>query len=286
MSKSIKIGTGLAAEGRGISIGGGEPLVVFAGPCVIESRDHALRHAEQIKTITDRLALPFVFKSSYDKANRTSKDSFRGVGLERGIEILSEIREQLKVPVITDIHSAEQALKVGVALDVLQIPAFLCRQTDLILAAAGTGKPLFVKKGQFVAPQDMKFVLEKAKSVNNDQVILCERGSSFGYRELIVDFRALTVMSQFGTPVVLDATHSVQVMGGASGVSSGNREFVSVLARAGVAVGVDGIFLECHENPDKAPSDGPNMLPMTALGPLLTDLKVLHELKLETRIRP
>ncbi len=245
--------------------------VLFAGPCVIESEEHLLRHARSLKKLADAAGFPLVFKSSYDKANRTSGSSFRGLGMAEGLRILSNVRGEVKIPVITDVHNLQDVDAVASAVDILQIPAFLCRQTDLICAAAETGKPLLIKKGQFVAPEDMRFVVEKAESVGNSRVMLCERGSCFGYRDLVVDFRSLAIMNEFA-PVVFDATHSVQRMGGAGGSSSGDRRFVAPLARAAVAFGCDGLFIECHENPEQAPSDGPNMLPLAAMPELLERL--------------
>jgi 2-dehydro-3-deoxyphosphooctonate aldolase (KDO 8-P synthase) len=261
----------------------GSKLVLICGPCVIESREHSLRHAEKIKGIADDCNLPLIFKSSYDKANRTAGDSFRGLGLDAGLEILAEVRRDIGVPVITDVHSPAEAKIVSEVVDFLQIPAFLCRQTDLLLAAAETKKPVMIKKGQFVAPEDMKFAVQKIESAGNKNAILCERGSCFGYRDLVVDFRGLSIMRSLGVPVVFDATHSVQIMGGAGGKSSGRREFVPMLARAAVAAGVDGIFIEAHEDPDKAPSDGPNMLSLELLPKLLGDLRLLVEANLQTR---
>lgn len=265
-----------------VAVGASQPLLVICGPCVIESRDQTMKAAETIKGICDELNLPLVFKSSFDKANRTSRSSFRGLGMEEGLEILSEVRRSFDLPVITDIHTALQASEVADAVDILQIPAFLCRQTDLLLAAAETGSPVMIKKGQFVHPLDMAHAVEKIRSAGNKKVMLCERGSLFGYRELVVDFRALQMMRELDCPVVFDATHSVQVMGGEGARSGGNRDFVPALARAAVAVGVDAVFLEAHENPENAPSDGPNMIPFSELKALLEDLKTLSEVKLNT----
>lgn len=270
--------------GRGVRIGDVSQPVLFCGPCVIESRDHAFRHAERIKEIAAKAGLPLVFKSSYDKANRTSLSSFRGAGLEEGLSILSEIRTAFELPVITDVHSPAEAEAAGEVVDVIQVPAFLCRQTDLLQAAAKTGKPVLVKKGQFVAPEDMKFVVQKLVESGNRQAMVCERGCSFGYRELVVDFRSLGMMAQAcGCPVVFDGTHSVQVMGGAGGVSGGSREHIPALVRAAAAVGVHGIFIESHENPGEAPSDGANMLPLEQLPALLSDVIELARLPLQTR---
>ncbi len=263
-----------------VSVGASHPLLIICGPCVVESRDHTMRAAETIVDICRELQLPLVFKSSFDKANRTSSSSFRGPGMSEGLEILAEVRQSFEVPVITDIHSAAQAAEVAETVDILQIPAFLCRQTDLLVAAAKTGSPVMIKKGQFVHPLDMAHAVEKIRSAGNDKVLLCERGSVFGYRELIVDYRGLQMMRELDCPIVFDATHSVQVMGGQGARSGGNRAFVPALARAAVAVGVDAVFLEAHENPDAAPSDGPNMIPFAKLKSLLEDLKSLSELKL------
>ena len=262
---------------------GGAELVIICGPCVIESRDHCLRHAEKIKKIAEVVSLPLVFKASYDKANRTSASSYRGIGLDEGLAVLSEVRSSFKLPVVTDVHSEDDVPAVAAVVDLLQIPAFLCRQTSLLLAAGNAKKPVMIKKGQFLAPQDMAYAVEKVCSTGNNQVLACERGTCFGYRELIVDFRGLRVMSSQGTPVIFDATHSVQVMGGAGGASGGDRTNVALLARAAVAVGVKGVFIEAHEDPDRAPSDGPNMVPLSQLELLLRDLKTIHELSLNTR---
>jgi 2-dehydro-3-deoxyphosphooctonate aldolase (KDO 8-P synthase) len=265
-----------------IELGNGS-LAIICGPCVIESREHALRMSEAIKNICDKLELPLIYKSSFDKANRTSASGYRGLGMEQGLEILSEVRTTFGVPIVTDIHVEEQAEVVAEVADLLQIPAFLCRQTDLLISAGRTKKPVMVKKGQFVHPEDMRFAKEKLEQ-SGARVLLCERGATFGYRELIVDFRSLEIMRGLGCPVVFDATHSVQIMGGANGKSSGNRKYVPMLARAAVAVGVDAVFIECHNDPDSAPSDGPNMLPLERLEELLTDLKAISELKLATRV--
>ena len=282
--QSVKL-TGPDGE---LVVGPGRDLALFCGPCVIENRDDLLFHAEAIKGIASRVGLPLIFKSSYDKANRTSLSSFRGVGLEQGLRLLEEVRRDLNIPVVTDVHSPEDVPSVVDSVDVVQIPAFLCRQTDLLVAAGSalSLKPeaaVLIKKGQFLAPEDMRFAVEKVKGAGGSQILLCERGACFGYRELIVDYRSLDVMSRIGCPVVFDATHSVQVMGGAGGASSGNRELVPLLARAAVAAGVSAVFLESHRDPDKAPSDGANMIALDNLEGLLTDLKALHDLKLSTR---
>ena len=254
------------------------PLSVIAGPCAIEGRQQTLEAAAALKEIFFQAGVPLVFKSSFDKANRSSGASYRGVGMAEGLSILAEVRERYDVPVITDIHLPEQAIPVAEAVDMLQIPAFLCRQTDLLLAAAATGKPVNIKKGQFLSPWEMRHVLAKARSTGNERICLCERGSSFGYNNLVVDMRGLEIMKTTGHPVIFDATHSVQLPGAGDGKSGGQREFVAALARAAVAVGVAGLFLETHPDPDAAPCDGPNMLPFTALPSLLATLKELDRI--------
>lgn len=254
------------------------PLSVIAGPCAIEGRQQTLEAAAALKEIFLQAGVPLIFKSSFDKANRSSGASYRGVGMTEGLSILAEVRERYDVPVITDIHLPEQAIPVAEAVDMLQIPAFLCRQTDLLLAAAATGKPVNIKKGQFLSPWEMRHVLAKARSTGNERICLCERGSSFGYNNLVVDMRGLEIMKTTGHPVIFDATHSVQLPGAGDGKSGGQREFVAPLARAAVAVGVAGLFLETHPDPDAAPCDGPNMLPFTALPSLLTTLKELDRI--------
>jgi len=249
------------------------PLALIAGPCVLESKAHALEMANALKEIAGRVGIGFVYKTSFDKANRTSAKSARGLGLEQALPIFAEVREKLKVPVLTDVHDAEQCARVAPAVDVLQIPAFLCRQTDLLVAAAKTGKKVNVKKGQFLAPWDMQNVVEKISGAGNRNVLVTERGVSFGYNTLVSDMRALPILKRTtGAPVIFDATHSVQQPGGKGTSSGGEREFVPVLARAAVAVGVAGIFIETHQDPDKAPSDGPNMLPLKEMEPLLRGL--------------
>lgn len=261
-----------------ISISNTRPLAVIAGPCAMESRSQTLEAAAALKEIFAAARIPLIFKSSFDKANRSSGASFRGVGMADGLAILADVREQYALPVITDIHLPDQAVPVAEVADMLQIPAFLCRQTDLLLAAAATGKPVNIKKGQFLAPWEMRHVLNKARSTGNDRICLCERGTSFGYNNLIVDMRGLEVMKTTGCPVIFDATHSVQLPGAGDGRSGGQREFVATLARAAVAVGVAGLFLETHPDPNKAPCDGPNMLPFTSLPSLLSLLKELDRL--------
>lgn len=253
-------------------------LSVIAGPCAIEGRQQTLEAAAALKEIFLQAGVPLIFKSSFDKANRSSGASYRGVGMAEGLSILAEARERYDVPVITDIHLPEQAMPVAEVVDMLQIPAFLCRQTDLLLAAAATGKPVNIKKGQFLSPWEMRHVLAKARSTGNDRICLCERGSSFGYNNLVVDMRGLEIMKTTGHPVIFDATHSVQLPGAGDGKSGGQREFVAALARAAVAVGVAGLFLETHPDPDAAPCDGPNMLPFTALPSLLATLKELDRI--------
>lgn len=254
------------------------PLSVIAGPCAIEGRQQTLEAAAALKEIFLQAGVPLIFKSSFDKANRSSGASYRGVGMTEGLSILAEVRERYDVPVITDIHLPEQAIPVAEAVDMLQIPAFLCRQTDLLLAAAATGKPVNIKKGQFLSPWEMRHVLAKARSTGNERICLCERGSSFGYNNLVVDMRGLEIMKATGHPVIFDATHSVQLPGAGDGKSGGQREFVAPLARAAVALGVAGLFLETHPDPDAAPCDGPNMLPFTALPSLLATLKDLDRI--------
>ena len=248
------------------------PLALIAGPCALESRAHALEMAAALKEITGRLGIAFVYKTSFDKANRTSGASARGLGLEAALPIFADIREKLGVPVLTDVHEAGQCAALAQAVDVLQIPAFLCRQTDLLVAAAKTGRPVNVKKGQFLAPWDMANVVAKLTCAGNANVLVTERGASFGYNTLVSDMRALPILARTGAPVIFDATHSVQQPGGQGASSGGEREFVPVLARAAVAVGVAGVFIETHQDPDKAPSDGPNMIPINQLEPLLQTL--------------
>ncbi|HEX4999508.1 MAG TPA: 3-deoxy-8-phosphooctulonate synthase [Terriglobia bacterium] len=250
-------------------------LFLIAGPCVIESRDHALFMARELRQIAAACGAPLVFKASFDKANRSSIRSFRGPGMDAGLEILSEIRRDLRVPVLTDIHEPDQAERVAAAVDILQIPAFLCRQTDLIVAAARTGRIMNVKKGQFLAPWEMKNVVDKALEAGSDRVTLTERGASFGYNNLVVDFRSIPIMQSFGCPVVLDVTHSLQLPGGLGSRSGGQPEYIPVLARAGVAAGANGLFMEVHDDPSRALSDGPNALKLSLLPALLQQLTVL-----------
>ncbi len=256
-----------------VPIGGGRPLVFIGGTCVIESRDSALRHADAIRRITDRIGMACVYKSSFDKANRTSVHAARGPGLEEGLAILAEVKRQVGVPVVTDVHVAEQAGPVAEVADLLQTPAFLCRQTDFLLAVARAGKPVNVKKGQFLAPWDMGPLLEKLASTGNRELLVTERGASFGYNNLVADMRSLAVLGELGYPVVYDAGHSVQLPGGQGSASSGQRHFIRPLARAAVAVGIDAVFLETHEDPDRALSDGPNSYPLAELPALLAELQ-------------
>jgi len=256
-----------------IAFGGGAPLVFIGGPCVIESRDHALRHAEQLRDITTRVGVPFIFKSSYDKANRTSLTSYRGPGLDAGLEILVTVRREIGVPVLTDVHESKDATAVAAVVDILQTPAFLCRQTDFLLAVAAAGKPVNVKKAQFLAPWDMGPVLDKMASTGNSDLLVAERGYAFGYNNLVADMRSLPILAGFGYPVIYDAGHSVQLPGGLGGSSGGQRQFIRSLARAAVATGVDGVFLEVHEDPDHAKSDGPNSYPLAEIEALLQELK-------------
>lgn len=255
-----------------LTIGGRNPLVLIAGPCVIEDPERTLAIGRAVKDIACRLDMPYIFKASYDKANRSSYKSFRGPGLDKGLAILRHIKEELQVPVLSDIHCVTQVEAAAAVLDVLQIPAFLCRQTDLVHAAAATGLAVNVKKGQFLAPWDMQNVIDKIREAGNDNILLTERGVSFGYNNLVADMRSLAVMRRFGYPVVFDATHSVQLPGGAGTTSGGQREFVPYLARAAAAVGIDALFLEVHDNPDQALSDGPNMVRLDDLEPLLRDV--------------
>jgi len=254
-----------------------EDFFLIGGPCVIESREHALRMASRIREITSSLGLPYIFKASYDKANRTSVESFRGPGVEEGLRILAEVRKEVGVPVLSDIHEPAHAQLAAGVLDVLQIPAFLCRQTDLLVAAARTGKIVNIKKGQFVSPKDIGHAVEKVRQSGNPRVILTERGSSFGYNNLVVDFRSFPIMQEFGCPVVFDITHSLQLPGGQGHASGGQPEFIPVLARAGVAAGVDGIFMEIHDDPSRALSDGPNALDLSLLRSLLDDLVAIRQ---------
>jgi 2-dehydro-3-deoxyphosphooctonate aldolase (KDO 8-P synthase) len=261
----------IVAVGK-VRFGNALPLALIAGPCVLESRAHALEMAAALKDIAARRGVGFVYKTSFDKANRTSGRSARGVGLDKALAIFAELRQKLGVPVLTDVHEPEQCAPVAEVVDILQIPAFLCRQTDLLVAAAKTGRAINVKKGQFLAPWDMANVVEKITGAGNRNVLVTERGVSFGYNTLVSDMRALPVLAKTGAPVIFDATHSVQQPGGQGASSGGEREFVPVLARAAVAVGIAGLFIETHQDPDRAPSDGPNMIPLKEMEPLLERL--------------
>ena len=270
----------------GFEVGLDRPLFLIAGPCVIESRQLALDTAGQIKEICAGLGMPFIYKSSYDKANRSSSQSFRGLGMEQGLDILAEVKKQIGVPVLTDVHTEAEVPAVAAVVDVLQTPAFLARQTDFIQACAASGKPVNIKKGQFMAPGDMKNVVAKAKEANAgaDSIMVCERGASFGYNNLVSDMRSLAIMRETGCPVVFDATHSVQLPGGQGTTSGGQREFVPVLARAAVAVGIAGLFMETHLDPDRALSDGPNAWPLPKLRDLLEQLRDLDALVKQRRM--
>ena len=261
---------------RNLAIGQRQPLVFIAGPCVIETHESCLKLADRLKTIFQSKKLPFIFKASYDKANRTSVNSYRGPGVKEGLKILADIKKRLGLPILSDVHSEEEIPIVSETLDIIQIPAFLCRQTDLILAAAKTGKPINIKKGQFLAPWDMRAVVEKVLSTGNEQILLTERGTCFGYNNLVSDMRSLVIMRELGYPVIYDATHSVQLPGGQGNVSGGERNMVIPLARAAVATGCDGLFLEVHENPEKALSDAATMLSIEALPNLLDHVLEIH----------
>ena len=270
---------------NGFKIGNDETLTIIAGPCQMQTVDHALMIASDIKKSCDDAGLNFVYKSSFDKANRTSLNAARGIGLEQGMELLSAVKKELGVPVITDIHSIDQCNAVAEVADILQIPAFLCRQTDLLIAAAETGAILNIKKGQFLAPWDMQNVAAKAASTGNNKIMLCERGASFGYNTLVADMRGLPEMMKTGYPVVMDATHSVQQPGGLGGASGGQREFAPVMARAAVSLGVAAVFIETHEDPDNAPCDGPNMINIKDMPKLMQILKSLDDIAKADPIR-
>lgn len=261
-----------------LGVGDNHPPVIIAGPCVIEDEEITFHTAGKLKDICGSAGLPFVFKSSFDKANRTSINSYRGPGIERGLRVLSDVRERFGVPVISDIHSLDEIRPASEVLDMLQIPAFLCRQTDLIVAASKTGKPVNIKKGQFLAPWDVKNIIDKFTSTGNKNLLLTERGTSFGYNNLVVDFRAFPIIRSFGYPLIFDVTHSLQLPGGQGSRSGGQREFAGPLARAAMAVGVDGLFMEVHPEPDKALCDGPNMIPLEELPGFLKAVKAIHSL--------
>jgi 2-dehydro-3-deoxyphosphooctonate aldolase (KDO 8-P synthase) len=268
-TKSFQVGSATFGDGR---------LTIIAGPCVIESEEHAMMMARECAQRARNAGLDFVFKSSFDKANRSSIKSFRGIGMEAGLEILKHIKTELGVPVVTDIHDPAQVDAVAEVADILQIPAFLCRQTDLILAAAGSGRAVNIKKGQFLAPEDARNIVEKAQAAGCERLMLTERGVSFGYNNLVVDMRSFPIMSEFGVPIVFDVTHSLQLPGGLGNATGGLAQYIEPLARAGVACGVDAVFMEVHDAPERAPSDGPNMLPLARMGPLLESLREIHAL--------
>lgn len=259
----------------GIKLGKGQPLLFIAGPCQIESYEHCLKIAKYLKQICTNHGVNLIFKASYDKANRSSKHSKRGIGKQAGLEILAAIRSETGLAVLTDVHEASDVQEVAAKVDILQTPAFLCRQTDLLMAVGASGRPVNIKKGQFLAPEDMRFAAEKVAAGGNQKILLCERGTCFGYRDLIVDMRSLVQMREIGYPVIFDATHSVQNMGGLGGQSGGSREFVRPLVRAALATGIDGLFLECHDNPENAPSDGAVMLRLEELEPILIEAKAI-----------
>lgn len=261
---------------KDITFGAPKSFVLIAGPCVVESESSALRHAEKISAIARKLKVPYVFKASYDKANRSSGDSFRGLGIKKGLQILARIKKEFKLPVLSDVHEISQVDAVAEVLDIIQIPAFLCRQTDLLVACAKTNKIVNVKKGQFLAPWDMKNVVKKIEDAGNKKILVTERGVSFGYNNLVSDFRAIPILQSFGYPVVFDATHSVQLPGGLGHASGGNAEFIPTLSRCAIASGADAIFMEVHENPKEAKSDGPNNLPLNQLEELLIVLKEIR----------
>jgi len=275
-TKSFQVGSATFGDGR---------LTIIAGPCVIESEEHAMMMARECARRARDAGLDFVFKTSFDKANRSSIKSFRGVGIEGGLEILSHIKNEVGVPVVTDIHDAAQVDAVAEVADILQIPAFLCRQTDLILAAARSGRAVNIKKGQFLAPEDARNIVEKAQAAGCEKLMLTERGVSFGYNNLVVDMRSFPIMGKFGVPIVFDVTHSLQLPGGLGNATGGLSQYIEPLARAGVACGVDAVFMEVHDAPERAPSDGPNMLPLGRMGPLLESLRDIHALVGERAIR-
>jgi 2-dehydro-3-deoxyphosphooctonate aldolase (KDO 8-P synthase) len=278
MARTVRIGP--------VAIANDAPLAFLCGPCQIESRAHALEVATALAAMARDAGIGLIYKSSFDKANRTSAGAARGVGIDEGLDILAEIRARTGLPVLTDVHTEDQATRAGAVVDCLQIPAFLCRQTDLLLAAGRTGKPVNVKKGQFLAPWDMAHVAAKIAATGNQNILLCERGASFGYNTLVSDLRALPIMAATGYPVVFDATHSVQQPGGQGASSGGQREFAPMLARAAVAVGVAAVFIECHPDPDRAPSDGPNMIPLRAMPALIARLKAFDALAKADAIPP
>jgi len=270
MTKEIKI--------KDVKIGGNNPIVLIAGPCVIESESHVMRHAEKIRKICGKLGMGFIFKSSYDKANRSSAKSYRGPGIYKGLKILAKVKKELDVPVLSDVHCRSELSEAKDVLDIIQIPAFLCRQTDFIKEVAKTRRIVNIKKGQFLSPWDVKNIIDKIEDTGNKNIIITERGVMFGYNNLVSDFRSLEIMKEFGYPIVYDATHSVQIPGGRGSSSGGERKFVAALSRAAAAVGCDGLFLEVHEDPDKAPCDGPNMITFEILEKLLKDVKKIDNI--------
>ena len=276
MTKSFQVGSATFGDGR---------LTIIAGPCVIESEEHAMMMARECRARAQAAGLDFVFKSSFDKANRSSINSFRGLGMSAGLEILTTIKQELNVPVVTDVHDVAQIDATAAVADILQIPAFLCRQTDLIVAAARSGRAVNIKKGQFLAPEDARNIVEKARRAGSERVMITERGVSFGYNNLVVDMRSFPILSDFGVPVVFDVTHSLQLPGGKGDATGGLPQYIEPLARAGVACGVDAVFMEVHEAPERAPSDGPNMLPLERMGPLLDSLSAIHDLARQTKIK-
>ena len=267
-----------------IKIGGKNPMVLIGGPCVIESEKSALYHAEKIKKIAEKLKTPFIFKSSYDKANRTSVKSYRGPGIDEGLKILKKVKEDIGVFVLSDVHTAEEAKRAAEVLDIIQIPAFLSRQTSLIIEAAKTDRIINIKKGQFLSPWDIKHVIEKVQSAGNDNILVTERGTSFGYNNLVSDFRSIIIMKNFAVPVIYDASHSVQMPGGLGESSGGDRRFIHPLILAAASVGADGIFIEVHENPDEALSDGPNMLPLKELESILRKVREIEKITREVKL--
>ncbi|MEW6100942.1 MAG: 3-deoxy-8-phosphooctulonate synthase [Candidatus Omnitrophota bacterium] len=269
MTKQIKIGD--------VNIGGGNPLVLIAGPCVIESERVCLDTARRIRDITGKLGIPYIFKSSFDKANRLSLDSYRGPGIKKGLEVLSKVRQKVQVPVLSDVHCKNDISEAAAVLDMIQVPAFLCRQTDILVAAAKTKKPVNIKKGQFLAPWDILPIIKKVESTGNKSIVITERGFSFGYNNLVTDFRSLAIMREFGYPVIYDATHSIQLPGARGGSSGGQRQFVDGLSRAAAAFGCDGLFLEVHPEPDNALCDGPNMIDLNSLEKLLKQVKKIEK---------
>jgi len=272
MTKTIKIGS--------IKVGGSNGFALIAGPCVIESESATLRHAKILKEMTKKLGVPFIFKASYDKANRTSIDSYRGPGFTKGLDILEKVKKDLNIPVTSDVHTAHEAKEAGRILDLIQIPAFLCRQTDILLAAAKTKRPVNIKKGQFLSPWDIENIIKKIRSAGNGSIIITERGTSFGYNNLVSDFRSILIMKRFGYPVCYDATHSVQKPGGLGTSSDGDSKFVPALSKAAISCGADALFIEVHEKPGKALSDGPNMLKLSELKSLLVKLKAIEKVLL------